>query len=215
MDRCGFRIVSILAMATSAPKRSPKSARERFAAELEPHLAGLWRTALRMTRNATRAEDLVQDALLKAYRFFDSYEPGTNFGAWVHRVLYTVFLNNTRGEPPRAAALDQVAEPPEAERSLLDDLGRRGAAERARVLLEAVDDRIKEAVLEMPEDLRLVFLLSTIEGLKYREIADVMDCPIGTVMSRLFRGRKFLQDKLADYASVSGFRVGSIEGEAE
>lgn len=171
----------------------------------------LHRMAARLCGDATRAEDVLQEAILKAWRFFESFQPGTNFRAWIHRVLFTVFVNTTRDREPKAAPLDAVAEPELARPSLVEELDRPGHAERERAMLEASDERVRQAVDELPPDLRTVFMLSTIEGLKYREIADVMDCPLGTVMSRLFRSRRLLQDRLLDYALASGFLKGPPE----
>ena len=170
-----------------------------------PVLEGLHRTAVRLTRDPSEAEDLVQDAVLKAYRFFDTYKPGTNFRAWVFRVLYTVFINRTREKGHANLSLDGAPEPAWDPPALEEELGRPSHLERVQAVMEAVDDRIKQAVQELPPELRMVFLLSTVEGLKYREIAQVMQCPLGTVMSRLFRSRRILQEKLAEYARESGF----------
>lgn len=180
--------------------KGSRSRRDRFQAELEPLLDGLYRTALRLTRDPTRAEDLLQDTALKAYRFFDTFKPGTNFRAWIFRVLYTVFINKLREKSGQAVPLDGLPEQASPLPTLEEELDRASHHERVQALLEAVDDRIKAAIEELPEDLRMVFLLSTVEGLKYREIAEVMGCPLGTVMSRLFRSRRMLQEKLADYA---------------
>jgi RNA polymerase sigma-70 factor (ECF subfamily) len=98
---------------------------------------------------------------------------------------------------------------------IIEELDKPDHAARAAALLEATDDRIKRAVMDLPEELRTVFLLSTVEELKYREIAKVMDCPLGTVMSRLFRGRKLLQERLAEYAGESGFPVDALADERE
>jgi len=181
------------------------SQRDRFQAELEPLLDGLHRTSLRLTRDPNKSEDLLQETVLKAYRFFHSFKPGTNFRAWIFRVLYTVFINKTRERGPQAVPLDGLPEQASSSPPLEEELNRPSHEKRVHAMLEAVDDRIKAAVEELPEDLRMVFLLSTIEGLKYREIAEVMGCPLGTVMSRLFRSRRMLQEKLADYARQSGF----------
>jgi RNA polymerase sigma-70 factor (ECF subfamily) len=191
------------------PRRaSVRSAGDRFLMELEPHRESLWRMALRLCGETTRAEDVLQEAILKAWRFFDTFKPGTNFRAWIHRVLYTVFINTTRDREPKAAPFDSVSEPAVEKSSLVNELDRPGHRERERAILEASDERIKHAVDELPPDLRTVFLLSTIEGLKYREIAEVMDCPLGTVMSRLFRSRRWLQDRLSGYARETGFLKG-------
>ena len=196
-------------------KKAEKKLKERFLEELDPVLDSLHRTALRMTRDRSRAEDVTQEAILKAYRFFASYREGTNFRAWIHRVLYTVFVNTTRDRGPKASPLEAVPEPEEAVRPLVEELNRGTHTARAQAVLESVDERIKQAVMDLPHDLRMVFLLSTIEGLKYREISEVMDCPLGTVMSRLFRSRRMLQDRLTEYAADEGFDVESASyGEA-
>jgi len=168
---------------------------------------GLYRTAFRMTGDRTRSEDVVQETILKAYRFFGSYKEGTNFRAWIHRVLYTVFVNTIRDRSPRTAALDGIPEPEEKANSLIEELDRPTHIQRARAVLDAADDRIQQAVLELPQDLRMVFLLSTVEDLKYREIAEIVGCPLGTVMSRLFRSRRMLQDRLVEYAREKGLEV--------
>jgi RNA polymerase sigma-70 factor (ECF subfamily) len=188
-------------------RKKPKETRDRFVDELDPILDGLHRTSIRLTGDAGRAEDVLQDAILKGYRFFSTFQEGTNFRAWMHRVLYTVFVNTTRDRGPRASALDSVPEPEDLTLPLAAELNRPTHVERSRAVMESVDERIKQAVGELPDELRTVFLLSTIEGLKYREIADVMGCPLGTVMSRLFRSRRMLQERLTDYAQDQGFDV--------
>lgn len=182
-----------------------RARREAFLRELEPHLDSLHRMAGRLAGDPTRADDLMQEALLKAWRFFETFKAGTNFRAWAHRVLYTVFVNTTRSAGPKTSALDAVAEPVEEPAALVAELARPTHREREQAILEASDERIRRAVDELPPELRTVFMLSTIEGLKYREIAEVMDCPLGTVMSRLFRSRRLLMDRLADYARECGF----------
>ena len=120
------------------------------------------------------------------------------------RVLYTVFVSLTRERKPPLQDPDSTDEI-EARESPLEELARPSIEERERAVLEAVDEKVKAAVEELPADLRTTFMLSTIEGLKYREIAEVMDCPLGTVMSRLFRSRRMLQDRLAHYARGMNF----------
>ena len=190
-----------------------ESQRDAFRKELEPVMGGLYGAALRMTGNRAQAEDVVQDAILKAYRFFSSYKPGTNFKAWIHRILYTSFINSKREKGEKMTPLDSVAEPIHDHSEHEEHLDLPDHESRATALLEASDDRIKQAVDELPEDLRMTFLLSTVEGLKYREIAEVMDCPLGTVMSRLHRSRRILQNQLADLAAESGF--GAERGDAQ
>lgn len=177
---------------------------DSFEREVKPHLDALHRTARRLTRDPGSADDLVQEALLKAWRFFHSFKTGTNFRAWVFRVLYTVFVSLTRERKPALSDSDSVDDI-QARESPVEELERPSLKEREHAVLDAVDDQIKAAVEELPADLRTVFMLSTIEGLKYREIAEVMDCPLGTVMSRLFRSRRMLQDRLARYARDVNF----------
>lgn len=178
----------------------PAARAASFEAEATPHLDALHRTASRLLGGRDGADDLVQETLLKAFRFFATWRPGTNFKAWLFRVLYTTFVSRKRSEQPAAVALDDAPEPGVDADELVRELARGDAAERERAVMEAVDERIKAAVDELPHDLRAVFLLNTVEELKYREIADVLGCPLGTVMSRLFRARRHLQDRLADYA---------------
>lgn len=173
---------------------------DAFEAAASPVLDALYRTALRLVRRHDLAEDLVQDALLKGFRFFHTWTPGTNFRAWMFRVLYTTFAGERRAADPASRPLDDAPEPSAKADDLLRELDRGTPAERAAAVLDAVDDRIKAAVDELPEDLRAVFLLNTVEDLKYREIADVLGCPLGTVMSRLFRARRMLQDRLSAFA---------------
>src|SRR5262245_61134888 len=182
----------------------PERGVDAFEREVKPHLDALHRTARRLMRDPARADDLLQETLLKAWRFFHSFEAGTNFKAWIFRVLYTVFVSMTRERRPEIQEADSISEI-EARESPIEELSRPSVAERERAVLDAVDDRIKAAIEELPPDLRTVFLLSTIEGLKYREIAEVMECPLGTVMSRLFRSRRMLQDRLTHYARGINF----------
>ncbi len=187
--------------------------RARFLLLLDPVLPGLWRTALRLVRERHGAEDLLQAATLKALRFFDSYAEGTNFKAWMYRVLYTTHINQRRDREPDALQLIESMDRDRSGAGLLRELERPTHAERAAAVLDAVDDQIRGAVDRLPEHLRIVFLLSAIEGLKYREIATVLECPIGTVMSRLFRAREELQDQLAAHARDIGWPVPAREDE--
>jgi RNA polymerase sigma-70 factor (ECF subfamily) len=167
-----------------------KQRRQRFEAEVIPHLDAMHRTAVRLTRSAADADDLVQDSVVKAYRFFDSYEQGTNVRAWLLKILTNLFFSRHRrttleGNVSALGAVDPVAD------------GWMGAASMAptreperlveRPLLEASVGKVLD---ELPEDFRTVLVLVDIEGLTYREVADAMGCPIGTVMSRLHRARK-------------------------
>jgi RNA polymerase sigma-70 factor (ECF subfamily) len=176
---------------------------ERDALPLTPQLYG---AAVRMTRNPANAEDLVQETFLKAYRAYGTFEEGTNLKAWLFRILTNTFINNYRRDTRR---------PQETDLGELEDLYlfRRLARETSATsstsaedqLLEGlVEEDIKQAIESLPENFRMVVLLADLEGFSYKEIADILDIPIGTVMSRLHRGRKALQVALWDFATKRG-----------
>jgi RNA polymerase sigma-70 factor, ECF subfamily len=166
----------------------------------------LYSAALRMTRNPSDAEDLVQETYLKAYRGFHTFEAGTNLKAWLYRILTNTFINNYRRESRR---------PNEVELGDVEDLylyrriGSGDSAEAARTTEDRVLDGlleadIKKAVEDLPENFRIPVLLADLEGFSYKEIAEILDIPIGTVMSRLHRGRKAMEKALWDYARQRG-----------
>ncbi|MCB9832334.1 MAG: sigma-70 family RNA polymerase sigma factor [Planctomycetes bacterium] len=177
-----------------------------FEALATPQIDALLRTARRLVRDPGEAEDLVQDALLKGYRFFDRFERDSNFKAWIFKILMNTFVNVYRQKRRRGPTVDaELAAELEAEVSPnagLDEIESFGAKEEA--MLDLVDDRIRQAVLDLPEHLRIVFGLSAIEDLKYREIAEVLEVPVGTVMSRLFRARAMLKERLRELAATNG-----------
>ncbi len=176
---------------------------ERDAMPLAPQLYG---AAVRLTRNPADAEDLVQETFLKAYRAYATFEEGTNLKAWLYRILTNTFINNYRRDTRR---------PQETDLGELEDLYlfRRLARETSPTssgsaedqLLEGlIEEDIKQAIESLPENFRMVVLLADLEGFSYKEIADILDIPIGTVMSRLHRGRKALQVALWDFATKRG-----------
>lgn len=178
------------------PQINDPGRRRRFEAEVLPHLDALNRTALRLTRSASDADDLVQDAVLKAYRFFDHYEAGTNVRAWLLKILTNLFFSRHRrtsleGQIKSLGEGDPVADGWISAASM----GPRREPDRMmeRPLLES---KIASALDELPEDFRTVLVLADIEGLTYREVADAMGCPMGTVMSRLHRARRAVAQKL-------------------
>ena len=177
-----------------------------FEALVTPHLDAMLRTAQRLTKDGTEAEDLVQEAMLKGYRFFERFERDSNFKAWIFKILMNAFVNNYRQKKRRGPTVDvdilADALPHESGSNVADNAESFGAREAA--VFELVDDRIRQALMELPEHLRIVFMLNVVEDLKYREIADVLDCPVGTVMSRLFRARAMLKERLEHFAEMSG-----------
>lgn len=184
--------------------KRPTDRRRQFEAEALPHMDALLRTALRMTRNSSDAEDLVQEAMAKAYRSWDKFESGTNCRAWLFKIMTNMFINEYRSKSraPVAMSVDDVDEG-FLYGQLASASGQRTPEEElfARIL----DDDVKNAIAELPEDYRLVVMLSFVEGFSYQEIADIVDLQLGTVKSRLHRGRKLLQKKLYDYAVKNGY----------
>ena len=175
-----------------------------FEREAMPHLPALYAAALRMCRNEKDAEDLVQEALLRAYRFFDTFEAGTNCKAWLFRILTNVFCNRYR-EREREHEIMTEAESSDA--NLEQFVGGGGAEGRdveTALLGRMVSADVEKALAAVPSDFRMAVILADLEDFSYKEIAEIMDCPAGTVMSRLFRGRKILQGLLRDYAVEQG-----------
>ena len=178
--------------------------RAAFAAEAMQYAPQLYSAAMRMTRNPSDAEDLVQEAYLKAYRAYESFEAGTNLRAWLFRILTNTFINTYRAKQRR---------PQETDFGELEDLylykriggldqGSRSAEDQLFDLF--TDEEVKSALEDLPENFRLPVLLADVEDFSYKEIAEILDIPIGTVMSRLHRGRKAMQKRLVDYAEARG-----------
>ena len=173
-----------------------------FADEAMPLMDGLYSAAMRMTRNAADAEDLVQETYLKAFNAYERFETGTNLKAWMYRILTNSYINAYRKKQRR---------PDESDIDDIEDLylyRRLGGAESAMLSRSAEDellemfgeDEVKLALEDLPEHYRMPILLADVEGFAYKEIAEILDVPIGTVMSRLHRGRKQLQKRLYSFA---------------
>jgi len=175
-----------------------------FAAEAMQYAPQLYSAAMRMTRNSSDAEDLVQEAYLRAYRSFATFEQGTNLRAWLFRILTNTYINTYRAKQRR---------PQETELNDVEDLylyrrisGLDGASRSAEDTLFDLftDDEVKQALEDLPEAFRMPVLLADVQGFSYKEIAEILDIPIGTVMSRLHRGRKAMQKLLIDFATERG-----------
>ena len=166
-----------------------------------PLLDSAYRTALRLTGQPASAEDLVQEAFLRAFRGFGQFERGTNFKAWIFRILTNVFLNDYRrkSREPQAADFSEVQPADPATES------GQFRAEEVEAIRAHLGDEAVRALDRLPPDFRLPFLLSTFEGFSYKEIASILEVPIGTVMSRLFRARNLLKNDLKEYAKASGY----------
>jgi RNA polymerase sigma-70 factor (ECF subfamily) len=170
-----------------------------FLALLEPHLDGLYGMALRLTRRAGPAEELVQEATMKAYLHLSSFEKGTNFQAWIYRILVNAFLTEQRALKRAPLSLIDDAQ------IAAKDPGVKSEELPWPVASEDVADEVKHAVDELPESFRVPLLLATLGGLPYAEIAEVLEVPVGTIMSRIHRARTRLRGELKDYARDTGW----------
>jgi RNA polymerase sigma-70 factor (ECF subfamily) len=178
--------------------------RHEFATEALQFAPQLYNAALRMTRNRADAEDLVQETYLRAYRSFHTFSEGTNLRAWLYRILTNTYINTYRAKQRRVHE-DDLGDIDDLYlyRRIADvDVASRSAEDTLFELF--TDDEVKAALEELPESFRLPVLLADVEEFSYKEIAEMLDIPIGTVMSRLHRGRKQMQKRLADYATERG-----------
>jgi RNA polymerase sigma-70 factor (ECF subfamily) len=180
--------------------------RENFTNDAMQYAPQLFATALRMTRNRADAEDLVQETFLKGWRAFESYQEGTNLRAWLFRIMTNTFINryNAQQRRPQESELDEVEELFLFRRMGAFDQSKMSQSAEDQMLELFTDDEVKNAIEELPETFRIPVLLSDVEGFSYKEIAEMLEVPIGTVMSRLHRGRKAMQKMLYEYAKERG-----------
>jgi RNA polymerase sigma-70 factor (ECF subfamily) len=190
------------AMEQPAQIRGP-SLDERFEREAIPFMPEMYAAALRLTRNPSDAEDLVQETFLRAYRGFGGFEPGTNLRAWLYRILTNAYINTYRKRQREPITVSDEEMP---EWYLYEKLGGEGAeaSAEARVLESLPDQDVQDALAALPEQFRLAVLLADVEGFSYKEIAEILDIPMGTVMSRLHRGRRALEKRLWDVMRERG-----------
>lgn len=191
-------------MAKTKAGRVQEAARQEFETEVLSHLPALLTIASRLTRNTAEAEDLVQDSVVKAIRAREQFEAGTNMRAWLLRILTNTFINRYR----RGGLERSVLEGPDAD-PLADGWVSTATMEAMRdpealALRPVLESEIRQALNELPEEFRLAVLLADVEELSYREISEIMGCPIGTVMSRLHRGRRLLKGRLYEHARDLG-----------
>ena len=178
--------------------------RKSFEREAMPHTDALYRTALRMTKNDNDAEDLVQETMVKAYRFWDKFEQGSNCRAWLFKIMTNIFINDYRSKSraPQSVDVDDIDD-----NYLYSQLVTQNDDDNPerQLFAKIFDEDVRKAIEELPDDFRLVVVLSFLEGFAYQEIAEIAELQLGTVKSRLHRGRKLLQKKLMDYAIKNGY----------
>ena len=181
-------------------------AREEFINDAMQYAPQLFSSAMRMTRNRADAEDLVQETFLKGWRSFHTFQEGTNLRAWLFRIMTNTYINkyNAKQRRPDETELDEVEELFLFRRLGAFDQSKMNASAEDQMLELFTDDEIKSALEELPEQFLLPVLLSDVDGFSYKEIAEMLDVPIGTVMSRLHRGRKVMQKLLYEYAKERG-----------
>ncbi|HEY4756229.1 MAG TPA: sigma-70 family RNA polymerase sigma factor [Ignavibacteriaceae bacterium] len=176
---------------------------KEFEQEALPHMDALYNFALRMTGDGDDANDLVQDTFLKAFRFFDKFEKGTNCKAWLFRIMKNTFINSYRKKTKEPDKVDY--EDVEKFYETVKPSSTDSAHLEKEIYDNLLDDEITSAIASLPDDFKTVIILSDIEGFTYDEIADFVDCPVGTVRSRLHRARKMLFAKLYKYANEKGY----------
>lgn len=181
-------------------------ARENFTKDAMQYAPQLFSTALRMTRNRADAEDLVQETFIKGWRSFATFQEGTNLRAWLFRIMTNTYINkyNAKQRRPDETVLDEVEEMFLFRRLGAFDQSKLSASAEDQMMELFTDDEVKNALEALPEQFLLPVLLSDVEEFSYKEIAEILEVPIGTVMSRLHRGRKQLQKMLYDYAKERG-----------
>src|SRR5215510_12786493 len=184
-------------------RRSNHSKKE-FEALALSHLDPLYSAALRLTKNERDAEDLVQDTCMRAYRFFDKFERGTNIKAWLFKILTNTFINRYRRKVKERSVVEGVEREAVHDQFVSRDATDFAANPEQYFFDRLLSDDVLRAIDALPIDFRLVVILADLQEFSYKEIAEILECPVGTVMSRLFRGRKLLQKTLRDYALGQG-----------
>jgi RNA polymerase sigma-70 factor (ECF subfamily) len=183
-----------------------KQKRNEFERQALVHVDALYGAAYRLTRNPRDAEDLVQDSLLRAYRFWDSFQQDSNCKAWLLRIVTNTFINEYQRRKRSREVLDAASAEQDATDGVLVQATAHDKQAPDQALISAsVSDDVQKALEQLPDDFRTAVILCDMQGLSYKEIAEIMECPVGTVMSRLFRGRKLLAAALKEFAVAEGY----------
>jgi RNA polymerase sigma-70 factor (ECF subfamily) len=203
------RDLDLAAMATDDASEDPRAKRELFEQQALPYMDQLYAAAMRMTRNPADAADLVQETYVKAFQAFGQFQQGTNLKAWLYRIQTNTFINIYRKNQrnPYQGTIDELEDwQLGGAESVTQSLSTRSAV--AEAIDHLPDSAVKDALQAIPEDFRLAVYFADVEGFSYQEVADIMKTPVGTVMSRLHRGRKMLRESLAGYARERG--IGAV-----
>ncbi len=176
-----------------------------FESAAMPFVNSLYNTAYRMARNSEDAEDLLQETYLKAYKYYDKFQEGTNFKAWLFKILKNTFINSYR-KRQQAPPESDFSEIEDSFESLLsEEVTRKSRSPEEEFLANVLDEDIQLALQALSDDFRMVVLLADLEGFSYKEIAEILGVPVGTVMSRLYRGRRLLESAMLKYARDHGY----------
>jgi len=176
-----------------------------FEAAAMPFVDSLYNTAYRMARNAEDAEDLVQETYLKAYKYYEKFSEGTNFKAWLFKILKNTFINNYRKKQQQPPQSDFSEIEESFERRVSEEVSRQIKSPEEELLKDVLDGDVQRALDSLPSDYRMAVILADIEGFSYKEIAGILEVPVGTVMSRLYRGRKLMEAAMLKYARDHGY----------
>ena len=176
-----------------------------FDSQVMPYVDSLYNTAYRMTRSAEDAEDLVQETFFKAYKYYDKFEEGTNLKAWLFKILKNTFINNYRKKKLEPRSVDFAEIEDSFERIVRRDNADQPSDPEAEFFTGVLDDDVRKALESLPYDYRMVVILADLEGFSYKEIAEILEVPVGTVMSRLYRGRRLMETAMLEFARDHGY----------
>lgn len=195
--------------------KQEKGKRVLFEEQALPHMDALYGTALRLAKDQRDAEDLVQETFLRAFTFFDRFQQGTNCRAWLFKIMHNTFINRYRRKVREREALDPTNDGPLYDNFVSNSTILYYKNPEKRLQRGLLSEEVARSLDELPEEFRLAVVLADLQDFSYKEIASILDCPVGTVMSRLFRGRRLLREKLLQHAISQGILPETEAGELE